>query len=114
MGNNQSNENTRKSRIITRIIEKEDRMMVYCEIVKREEFSSFIRLHVNQYIFYKDENQKYIDLANSEPYNGEILFGPKNVFPLDFAYTIKHSHTKTFGVGEFGDLIGVKRVEEEV
>ncbi|CAG8558524.1 5062_t:CDS:2 [Ambispora gerdemannii] len=91
MGNQQSNENTRKSIIITRTVAKEGRVM--------------------------DENQKYIDLANSEPYNNERfneIFGPKGVFPLDFTYTIKHSHTKTFGVGEFKDLMGDKEVEEEV
>lgn len=108
MGNQQSNENTKKSRIITRTVKKEDREIVRCGIIKREEFSNFIRLHVDKYIFYKDKNQKHIDLANSTPYN-DIEYS----FLLDFAYTIKHSHTKTFGVGEIWDLVGEKKVEEE-
>jgi hypothetical protein len=101
MGNQQSNENTKKKiNVYVGSKHKKGTCLTWFDFVRKETNASFIRFYVedkanNNPIFYEDGKYKYIDLANSFPYS-ELGSG----LHLDLNYIFKYEHTKTFSVEE--------------
>ncbi|CAI2191432.1 18392_t:CDS:2, partial [Funneliformis geosporum] len=93
MGNQQSNENTRKRRIYIKPKTKKDARIVQFKVIQRETNASFIRFNVNDYVSYKDGDYKYIDisidLANRLPVASNDII-------IDLNYTLGYNSIKTF------------------
>ena len=106
MGNQQSNENIRKRRVV--FVDpkmKENTRRFMGKFVRKETYESFIRFYLDNYLVYKDGSYKYIDLANCP-----IFSDIKDVLEvLDIDYIRNYNHTKTFSNVECWDLFGMTR-----
>jgi len=108
MGNEQSNENTRKRIVRVKPKCKKDAVFFEGEVVRKETYESFIRFYLDNYLVYKDGNYKYIDLANCSSFDDssiEYCLGRS----LDMNYIRNYNHTKTFGKDECFDLFGMTK-----
>src|SRR5947209_14817914 len=103
MGNQQSNENTRKRVVWVEPKLKKNARRFIGKFVRKETYESFIRFYLDNYLVYKDGSYKSIDLANCPLFSDiEHVLGV-----LDIDYIRNYNHTKTFSNVECEGLFGM-------